>query len=125
MKNYPKHYNELKRLMGQMSKEIPSVMNAFGKLHKANGSEGALSVKTKELIALGIAITVRCDGCIAFHVHDALQAKATKEEILETIGVAILMGGGPSVMYGCEAMEALEQFEKGDSFLNAPADVTI
>lgn len=62
------------------------------------------------MIALGIAITVRCDGCIAYHVHDSLQAGSSSEEILETIGVAVMMGGGPSVVYGCEAMEALDQF---------------
>src|SRR5690606_5904806 len=66
---------------------------------------------TKELIALGIAITVRCDGCIAFHVHDAMQAGANEAEIAETVSVAILMGGGPSVVYGIEAMQALEQYQ--------------
>ena len=69
-----------------------------------------MSSKTKELISLGIAITVRCEGCISYHVHDALKAGATAEEIVETIGVAILMGGGPAMVYGCEALEALEQF---------------
>ncbi|NBD94914.1 MAG: carboxymuconolactone decarboxylase family protein [Gammaproteobacteria bacterium] len=86
-------------------------MAAFGQLHKTNASDGALSAKTKELIALGIAITVRCDGCIAFHVHDAIQAGASRAEIVEAIGVAILMGGGPSMVYGTEALSALEQFE--------------
>jgi AhpD family alkylhydroperoxidase len=73
---------------------------------------GALDTKSKELIALGIAIAVHCDGCIDFHVHDALAAGATRPEILEAIGVAILMAGGPSMVYGCEAMDALEQFEQ-------------
>lgn len=58
-----------------------------------------------------MAIALRCDGCIAFHVHDALQADASREEILETTGVAILMRGGPAVMYGCEAREALDEFQ--------------
>lgn len=53
---------------------------------------------------------MRCDGCIAFHVHDAVKAGASRKEIVETIGVAVLMGGGPSVMYGCEALAALDQF---------------
>ena len=65
------------------------------------------------LIALGIAIAVRCDGCIAFHVHDAIRAGASNEEMAETIGVAILMGGGPAVMYGCDALEAMKQFNAG------------
>ena len=82
--------------MGELEGHIPKTMSAFTNLHKSTNSNGALTSKTKELIALGIAITVRCDGCISFHVHDALEAGASDEEILETIGVAILMGGGPS-----------------------------
>ncbi len=111
MKNYPNHYEQINILMGKLGQEIPEQMTAFGQLHKSSIKDGALSAKTKELIALGIAITVRCDGCIAFHVHDALKVGASKKEIMETIGVAVLMGGGPSVVYGCEALEAVEQFE--------------
>ncbi len=110
-KNFPEHYEHLRELMGQLGDEIPGTMGAFSKLHNASASDGVLSSKVKELIALGIAITVRCDGCIAFHVHDALKAGASREEITEAIGIAVLMGGGPAVMYGCEALEALEQFE--------------
>lgn len=94
-----------------MQASIPATMRSYGALHTGSMSEGVLSSKHKELIALGIAITQCCDGCIAYHVHDALQAGATAEEIHETIGVSILMGGGPSVVYGCEALEAVEQFE--------------
>ena len=110
IKDYSKNYNDLTKLMGELGTKIPETMKGFNDLHKASINEGILPSKTKELIALGIAITVRCDGCIAFHVHDALTAGATSEEIMETIGVAVLMGGGPAVVYGCEAMEALSQF---------------
>jgi AhpD family alkylhydroperoxidase len=110
IKDYSKHYNNLTKLMGEMGNKMPEIMGGFNKLHITSTAEGVLSSKTKELIALGIAITVRCDGCIAFHVHDALKSGASSEEVMETIGVAILMGGGPAVVYGCEAMEALEQF---------------
>lgn len=110
-KQHPENYAHLKMLMGKLGAEIPGPMGGFGKLHKTAIADGALTPRIKELIALGIAITVRCDGCIAFHVHDALQAGATRDEITETIGVAVLMGGGPAVMYGCEALEAIDQFE--------------
>jgi AhpD family alkylhydroperoxidase len=110
IKDYSKNYNDLTRLMGELGTKIPETMKAFNELHKASIAEGTLTTKTKELIALSIAITVRCDGCIAFHVKDALKSGASSEEILETIGVAILMGGGPAVVYGSEAMEALSQF---------------
>ncbi len=110
-KRYPEYLDHIKTLAGKLSKELPGPMSGFGRLHKEAVKEGALSAKVKELIALAIGITVRCDGCISFHVHDVLKAGATREEIIETIGVAILMGGGPSMVYGAEALEALEQFE--------------
>lgn len=96
--------------MNLLGKSAPGVMSGFAKLHSASVADGALSPKVKELMALAIGINVRCDGCLSYHVHDALQAGASREEILETIGVAIMMGGGPSVVYGCEAFEALQQF---------------
>jgi len=110
MKNYPNHYQELVEHMKSMGKEIPQQMQGFAALHKSATADGALTKSTKELIALGIAISVRCDGCIAFHVHDAVKAGCTREEIMEAVGVAVMMGGGPAVVYGCEAMEALNQF---------------
>ena len=109
-KSYPQTYNHLRQLMGELRQEIPDTMAGFGKLHHGAMQDNALSTKTKELIALSIAVVVRCDGCIAFHVHDALEAGATRDEIAEAIGVAVLMGGGPAVMYGAEALEALDQF---------------
>ena len=115
MKSFPAQYNELTTWMETLGLAIPGAMQGFGALHEAALKPGALDTKTKELIALGIAITVRCDGCITFHVHDSLQAGASKEEIAETVSVAILMGGGPSVVYGIEAMQALSQFQaQGD-----------
>ena len=117
MKNYPQRYQEVSDQMGRLAEDLPGPMKAFMELHEASVKPGALDGKTKELIALGIAITVRCDGCIAYHVHDALQAGASRREVAETIGVAVMMGGGPSVVYGAEAHAALEQFER------APAEV--
>ena len=109
-KDYPEIYEHLRKLMGRLGMAAPDVMRGFSTLHTASTAPGALPTKTKELIALAIGISVHCDGCIAYHVHDALHAGATREDIIETIGVAVMMGGGPSVVYGCEAIEALEQF---------------
>lgn len=111
MKNFPEHYRELTAWMEKLGQAQPDVMKGFAALHEASIRQGALDSKTKELIALGIAITVRCDGCISYHVHDALKAGASAGEIAETVSVAILMGGGPSVVYGIEALQALEQFQ--------------
>jgi AhpD family alkylhydroperoxidase len=110
-KHYPEYFDHLRGRSVKLRHELPGVMNGFAEMYRQAMVEGALSTKAKELIALGIAIAVHCDGCIAAHVNDAHRAGATREEIVETIGVAVLMGGGPSAMYGAEALEALEQFE--------------
>ncbi len=99
--------NSLSRAIGT---KIPSTMGAFATLHKEALKDGALPRKTKELMAVAISITNHCKGCIGYHVHDALKAGASKEEVMETIGVAMMMGGGPSMVYGCEALAALEEF---------------
>ena len=62
-------------------------------------------------MAPAIGIAVHCEGCITYHVHDALRAGASSQEVAETVGVAVMMGGGPSVVYGAEALEALAQFQ--------------
>jgi AhpD family alkylhydroperoxidase len=108
---YPEYFDRLRGLLGKMGQEIEGPMAAFGQMHKQVFPDGALTTKTKELITLAICITSLCEGCIAVHVRSALQAGATREEIAEAIGVAIYMGGGPAVVFGCMAFEALEQFE--------------
>jgi AhpD family alkylhydroperoxidase len=110
-KSFPEIYNRLRALLGKLGKELPGPMGGFGQLHKQTVADGALTAKVKELIALAVAVAVRCEGCIAFHTHDALKAGASRAEVLEAVGVAVLMGGGPSAMYACEALEALEQFQ--------------
>ena len=95
--------------IGTLSKENPGIAQGFAKMHHTGGEDKALSSKQKELIALGIGIAIRCEGCIACHVSDALKVGATQEEIVETIGVAILMGGGPSVVYGDKAYKAMKE----------------
>jgi len=93
-----------------LGRELPGPLAGFASLHKAAMTRGTLSPKLKELIALGIAVATHCEDCIAYHVHDALKAGASREELVEALGVAILMGGGPAAMYACHALEALDQF---------------
>jgi AhpD family alkylhydroperoxidase len=111
VESYPKLLKQVQEAMGALGRSNPDIMGGFQMLHKAAGSDGALDAKTKELMALAIGIVVRCDGCIAFHVHDALEAGASEAEIADAIGVAIMMGGGPAVVYGSAALEALKQFQ--------------
>lgn len=111
MNNYPDCYKHFGEAMSKCGVEDPGVMAGFAELHKSAVADGELSAKVKELIALAIGISVRCDGCIATHVHDALHVGATRQEIVETVGVTVLMGGGPALVYGCQALQALDEFE--------------
>jgi AhpD family alkylhydroperoxidase len=111
-----KNYSELcKGLSGNLKKlrrDIPDVMQGFSALAHAASRDGALDKKTKELIALAIGVAVRCDGCIGFHAETLVRLGATRQEIEETLGMAIYMGGGPSLMYAADAIAAFEQFEQ-------------
>ena len=109
---YPEIYRTVAGGFGRIAKEIPGPFAGFRQLHANAVKDGALSKKHKELIALAIGVAVRCDGCVAFHVHDALKAGATRAEILETLGVVMLMGGGPAAVYAGEALAALDEFER-------------
>lgn len=110
--DYPAKLDYLKQQLPRLAAGQNKVMDGFSSLHKAAVADGALSRKTKELIALAIAVSARCDGCIAFHTHDALKAGASGDEVMDALGVAILMGGGPAMVYAAQATEALAQFEQ-------------
>ena len=110
MKSYPQLAEELEKGMGDLAAQIPPTMTPFGEVVSGAMADGLLSAKTKELIALAIAVSVRCDPCIAHHSRAVLKAGATKEEVAEALGVAVLMGGGPAVAYSVSAMEAVGQF---------------
>lgn len=96
--------------MAEIRKGIPGVAKGFQEIAKSAIQPGALDAKTKELIALSIGIAARCDGCLAYHAKAAAKYGATREEIMETIGVAVYMGGGPSMIYGAEALAAFDAF---------------
>src|SRR6266568_7167825 len=113
MNNWPQLTTELSALLRSLRGAAPDVMKAFAGIARAATVSKALDGKTKELIALGIAVAVRCDDCIAFHAKAAVEQGATRDEVSETLGMAIYMGAGPSVMYASHAMEAFRQFEAG------------
>jgi AhpD family alkylhydroperoxidase len=113
--DHPAAHRRLRRLMADLAREVPGPFSGFARSHASAVTDGALAPHVKELMALAVAICTHCEGCIAFHVHDALHAGATHEQVAETIGVAIMMGGGPAAVYGAEALEALRQFEAAPS----------
>lgn len=110
MKDYQRIAQEYHTGYAALSEVIPDTTSAFGRLVMDATAEGPLSVKTKELIAFAIAITMRCDGCLAHHSLAVLKAGATRQEVAEMIGVAIMMGGGPASVYGTEALRAFDDF---------------
>lgn len=100
--------------IGTLSKEVPDTVRGFGMMGKAAKTDGALSEKTKEFIALGIAIATRCDSCIGFHVKSLVRLGATREELCEALSMATYMGGGPSFAYSAKALKAFDVFSEGD-----------
>jgi len=96
--------------MRAMRASQPELMTAFSQLAAAGTKDGALNQKTRELVALGIAIACRCDDCIGFHVHTLVKLGTTKAELEDVLGTAVYMGGGPSMMYATHALRAFEEF---------------
>ena len=94
----------------ELRRAIPDTYRAYAQLHGTVLEPGALTTSTKELIALAIAVTRECDGCIAAHAEGAARSGATADEVAETMGVAILMNGGPATVYGPRAYAAFREF---------------
>ncbi len=109
-KDWPAMAGELSAAIKEVRLGSPEVMKAFSGMAQAATKGGALDTRTKELIALAIAVAIRCDGCVAFHAKAAVQAGASRDEVMETMGMALYMGAGPSLMYAAQAVEAYDQF---------------
>ena len=89
---------------------VPTAMSAFGQLAREAQVPNAIDRKTKELIALAIAVKSQCDACIGYHARGAWRAGASRQEVAETVMVAIQMGGGPAINYAADALRAFDQF---------------
>ena len=108
--DWPEMAKDLTGAIKEVRLGAPEVMKAFSAMAAAATTAGTLDTKTKELIALAIAVAIRCDGCVAFHAKAAVQQGASREELMETMGMALYMGAGPSLMYAAQAVEAFDQF---------------
>jgi alkylhydroperoxidase AhpD family core domain len=102
--SYKAKIDEMRNELRAMYRAIPDTTAGFGTLSKAVKENGPLDVKTKELLAVGMAIVLRCEPCINFHVEALMKAGATREELGDVLGMAIQMGGGPAVMYAGHAL---------------------
>jgi len=95
-----------------LMKNLPEVVRNFNQLHDAVMKDGAISEKTKELIAVGVSVAIRCSPCIQRHVPLAVERGNSEAEVSEAVAVGLMMAGGPGFVYSCEAMEALEKSVK-------------
>lgn len=102
--------DELREPARALRAHIPEVYQAYGGLHAAAMAPGSIDAATKELIALAIAVTRQCDGCIAAHARGAARRGATADQVAEALGVAIMMNGGPATVYGPRAFDAFTEF---------------
>ena len=107
--DWNKLIGELRGPLRELRTGSPEVMKGFSAIAQAATKANALDSKSKELIALAVAVAIRCDDCIAFHAKAALEHGASREEVLEALGMAIYMGAGPAVMYASHAIEAFDQ----------------
>ena len=109
---YKEMAQEARQQALELYKAAPETMQAFQGLMRSASAEGKLSARFKELMAISIAIATKCEGCIVFHVQNAIRHGATREELVETICVAVEMGGGPSTVYGGKALAAFDEMRR-------------
>jgi AhpD family alkylhydroperoxidase len=109
-KNYIEITRDISANLKTLRKDIPDTMAGFSAMAQAASRDGALDKKTKELIALALGVAAHCDGCIGFHTEALIRLGASRQEVEETLGMAVYMGGGPSLMYAADAIGAYEQF---------------
>jgi AhpD family alkylhydroperoxidase len=111
-KNYVDITRNISTNLKKLRSDIPDTMKGFSAMAQAATRDGALDKKTKELMALALGVAAHCDGCIGFHAEALVKLGATRQEIEETLGMAVYMGGGPSLMYAADAIAAFEQFQQ-------------
>lgn len=91
-----------------LAKAVPGVMTAFHGLVQSASKDGVMTARVKELTALAIAVAMRCEGCIVYHVSNAIRHGASRAEVAEILGIAIEMGGGPASVYAGKALAAFD-----------------
>ena len=114
-KSYPEITRRIVGGVRVLRKNIPETMKGFSAMASAATREGALDTKTKELIALAIGVATRCDGCIGFHSKALVRLGVSRQSLMETLAVAVYMGGGPSLMYAADAVHAFDEFSGGNA----------
>ena len=112
MLNWKEYRSQLIARIGEFGKTVPETVKGYQTLSTAGQKTNYLDAKQRELIALAVAVTVRCDGCIAVHTTEALKQGATKEEISEALGVAVAINAGAAMVYSARVLDAAEAIAK-------------
>lgn len=112
--SYTELTQEISANIKSMREQSPDLIKCFNALSQAAMKDGILDAKTKELIALAIGVANRCDGCIGFHVRTLVKMGMSFEELNEVLGIAVYMGGGPSLMYAANAVTAFNEFSHAE-----------
>ena len=110
--DWEKYMNEVVTEIATLSEELPETARGFGVMGAAAKNSGALDEKTKEIMALGIAVATRCESCIGFHIKSLVRLGLTREELCEALAMATFMGGGPSYAFSAKALSAFDTFKK-------------
>ena len=114
-KDYKTIIGDISAYTGELRKLIPDTMGGFSAMAKAATQTQVLDEKTKELIALALGVAAHCDGCLGFHTKALARLGASRDEVGEVLGMAIYMGGGPSLMYAADALRSFDQFSGASS----------
>lgn len=107
MLNWDEYHTNLMTRIGDIASVSPDTVKGYGTLSAAGEKTGRLDAKTRELIAIAVAVTTRCDGCIAVHSKKAIAAGATREEIADALGVAVALNAGAALVYSARVMDAI------------------
>ncbi len=110
--NWKKFIAEADRDLAIYSKATPGTLEAFGKMGEAAKKGKAVDLKTKEFVAIGVAISTMCDHCIGYHARNLVRLGAKREELAEVLAMVAYMGGGPAINYGSKALQAFDQFSE-------------
>jgi AhpD family alkylhydroperoxidase len=109
-KSYRSITAEVSASLAKLRADIPDTTRGFSALAQAATRDGALDKKTKELIAMALSVASRCDPCVGFHAEALVKLGCSRAEFEDMLGMCIYMGGGPSLMYAAQALQAFEEF---------------
>ncbi len=113
MLDWDHYHRQILSTLAQLGRLSPDTLRGYRTLSEAGTKTQHLDAKTRELIALAVAVTARCDGCIIVHTKAAVQHGATREEIAEALGVAVSVNAGAALIYSTRVLDAVAATDEG------------